>query len=181
MDPPKLSRFQKYLYLANSGYIRSIWLRWKMLRRVPFRKRFLIGTDLEGNTFWEWNNLNNPGRQRRLVELRNGKTEYVDYSLPPQWGQWLRHVRYEPPTVQELMNENVRRAGIAARVAAAEQRWKSIPLKDRPVEHNSVSPQGMPGADMLDTNKSRPASHQHSAVGSEFQPSNWTRKPAQRS
>ncbi|ODQ68919.1 hypothetical protein LIPSTDRAFT_76553 [Lipomyces starkeyi NRRL Y-11557] len=77
-----LKSVSKYIYFGNSGFFRSLYLRWKALRNVPFRKRFLIGTDLEGNTFWEWRNLNNPGRQRRMVELRTAKRDYVDYRLP---------------------------------------------------------------------------------------------------
>ncbi|KAK9376179.1 uncharacterized protein V1513DRAFT_423656 [Lipomyces chichibuensis] len=151
-----LESVSKYIYFGNSGFFRSLYLRWKALRKVPFRKRFLIGTDLEGNTFWEWRNLNNPGRQRRMVELRTAKRDYVDYKLPPQWNQWLRHVRIVPPTIEELMQDEARIAGIQAKIQAAEKRWKSVPLKQTPVGPGSVSPQGMPGSGMLNTD-ARPA------------------------
>ncbi|KAK9237807.1 hypothetical protein V1525DRAFT_402974 [Lipomyces kononenkoae] len=146
----------EYIYFGNSGFLRSLYLRWKALRKVPFRKRFLIGTDLEGNTFWEWHNLNNPGRPRRMVQLRTAKKDYVDYKLPPQWNQWLRHVRGLPPTIKELMQDEARIAGIQAKVEAAEQRWKSVPLKHAPVDPGSVSPQGMPGSGMVNPD-ARPA------------------------
>ncbi|KAK9483697.1 hypothetical protein V1527DRAFT_453869 [Lipomyces starkeyi] len=151
-----LKSVSKYIYFGNSGFFRSLYLRWKALRKVPFRKRFLIGTDLEGNTFWEWQNLNNPGRQRRMVELRTAKRDYVDYKLPPQWNQWLRHVRIVPPTIDELMQDESRLAGIQAKIQAAEKRWKSVPLKQTAVAPGSVSPQGMPGSGMLNTD-ARPA------------------------
>ncbi|KAK9354236.1 hypothetical protein V1505DRAFT_170659 [Lipomyces doorenjongii] len=151
-----LKSVSKYIYFGNSGFFRSLYLRWKALRKVPFRKRFLIGTDLEGNTFWEWRNPNNPGRQRRMVELRTAKRDYVDYKLPPQWNQWLRHVRIVPPTVEELLQNEARLAGIQAKIQAAEERWKNVPLKQTPVSPGSVSPQGMPGSGMLNTD-ARPA------------------------
>ncbi|KAK9360632.1 hypothetical protein V1504DRAFT_475839 [Lipomyces starkeyi] len=151
-----LKSVSNYIYFGNSGFFRSLYLRWKALRKVPFRKRFLIGTDLEGNTFWEWQNLNNPGRQRRMVELRTAKRDYVDYKLPPQWNQWLRHVRIVPPTIDELMQDEARLAGIQAKIQAAEKRWKSVPLKQTAVAPGSVSPQGMPGSGMLNTD-ARPA------------------------
>ncbi|KAK9323733.1 hypothetical protein V1517DRAFT_90029 [Lipomyces orientalis] len=153
---PGLNAVSKHIYFGNSGFLRSLYLRWKALPKVPFRKRFLIGTDLEGNTFWEWHNLNNPGRPRRMVELRTAKRDYVDYKLPPQWSQWLRHVRIEPPSIEELMKEEARLASIQAKVQAAEQRWQSVPLKQTAVSPGSVSPQGMPGHGMLNPDASRP-------------------------
>ncbi|KAM3444793.1 hypothetical protein NHJ13734_001143, partial [Beauveria thailandica] len=35
------------------GPIGQAWLRWKSLR-LPWRKRFLVGFDLQGNTYWEF-------------------------------------------------------------------------------------------------------------------------------
>ncbi|KAK9367966.1 hypothetical protein V1509DRAFT_624942 [Lipomyces kononenkoae] len=151
-----LKPVSEYIYLGNSGFLRSLYLRWKALRHVPFRTRFLIGTDLDGNTFWEWHNRNYPGRPRRMVQLRTAKKDYVDYKLPPQWNQWLRHVRVVPPTIEELVLDEARIASIQAKVEAAEQRWKSVPLKQAAVDPGSVSPQGMPGSEMLNTD-ARPA------------------------
>ena len=117
-----------------------------------------IGFDLEGNTFWEFKNYNVPGRMRRLVELRRS-IPYVDYKMPrkyfmrtvtipdktlrlesyhfiiAQWNQWLRSVRDHPPTLNELMAEEYRLATLGERIKAADARWRSIPLKEKPVSH----------------------------------------------
>ncbi|KAK7205411.1 hypothetical protein BZA70DRAFT_278056 [Myxozyma melibiosi] len=133
------------MQIRSSSPIRTLYLKWRALRNVPFRKKFLVGMDLEENTFWEFVNLNNPGRTRRMVELLGSKKDYIDYKLPPQWSQWLRHVRKDPPSIEELESEQVRLATMKARVAAAQQKWAAIPLKEEAVAQGSVSPQGMPG------------------------------------
>lgn len=108
---------------------RQAYLRWRSLRNVPFRKKFFIGYDLDGNTYWEFHNDNNPLRPRRIVEYRENKGNWVDYKMPPQWMQWLRFTRPHYPTLQELYADKVRQEILKLKVKAAEERWKSIPLK----------------------------------------------------
>ncbi|KAK9449131.1 uncharacterized protein V1518DRAFT_417242 [Limtongia smithiae] len=185
--------------IRTSSRLRELYLRWKGWRKVPFRTKFFIGMDLEGNTFWEFENRNNPGRPRRIVELLGPKKAYIDYKLPPQWNQWLRHVRIDPPSIEELDGEQSRLAGLAAKVAAADARWRSVPLKDSPVANNSVSPQGMPGMDSIDANaataaagtEAPPSSEQStkpeapksksaptaSSPSADYQPTPWSSKP----
>lgn len=56
--------------------------RWKALRTVPFRRKFFIGYDLDGNTYWEFRNDNNPLRARRIVDYREPNKNWVDYKMP---------------------------------------------------------------------------------------------------
>lgn len=109
---------------------RRLYFKFKSLRNVPFRKKWFIGYDLEGNTFWEMNNLNFPTRPRRIIFPRETHLNLVDYKLAPQWVQWLRHARPHAPTLEELINDQNRQAMIKLKAAAAEQKWKSIPLKE---------------------------------------------------
>lgn len=64
------------------GPIKRIYHKWKALRTVPFRKKFFVGYDLDGNTFWEFHDPNNPTRLRRIVEYRVKNLPFVDYKLP---------------------------------------------------------------------------------------------------
>lgn len=110
---------------------RQAYLQWCSLRTVPFRTKFFVGYDLDGNTYWEFYNANNPLRPRRIVEYRENALNWVDYKMPPQWMQWLRFTRPHYPTLEELHDDKVRQELLKYRVQAAEERWKSIPLKEK--------------------------------------------------
>jgi hypothetical protein len=47
--------------------LKQIWLKWKTLR-LPWRRQFLAGSDLSGNTFWEFKDAMNAQRYRRIVK-----------------------------------------------------------------------------------------------------------------
>lgn len=47
--------------------LKQIWLKWKTLR-LPWRRQFLAGSDLSGNTFWEFKDAMNANRYRRIVK-----------------------------------------------------------------------------------------------------------------
>ncbi|KAF5113629.1 hypothetical protein DV454_003455 [Geotrichum candidum] len=110
---------------------RQAYLQWRSLRNVPFRNKFFIGYDLDGNTYWEFFNPNNPDRARRIVEYRDPKLNWVDYEAPPQWVQWLRYARPHYPTLDELHRDKVRQQQIKEKVRQAEARWRSVPLVDK--------------------------------------------------
>ncbi|KAK9381809.1 uncharacterized protein V2V93DRAFT_367921 [Kockiozyma suomiensis] len=194
------------MQIKSSSAIRTLFLKWKALRNVPFRTKFLVGMDLEENTFWEFENRNNPGRPRRMVKLLGAKKEYIDYKLPPQWSQWLRHVRREPPSIEELEAEQRRLATLNYRVRAAQEKWASIPLKEESVASGSVSPQGMPGTNStIDTSsvsgtkrefkkakesrrpvkiestpESKSTAESESDAAVNFKPGAWANKPVKR-
>ncbi|KAK9453714.1 hypothetical protein V1511DRAFT_512594 [Dipodascopsis uninucleata] len=175
------------------SFWRSIYYKWLSLK-IPLRKRQFMGHDLDGNTFWEFSNANSPERPRRIVQLKSTSGSYVDYKLPPQWSQWLRHVRRDPPTIEELQQEQARLAFLKHRIAAAEQRWKSVPLKTSSVSKDEV----MVGA--TDTSTSQPESRTKKQDSSnvksqytykkmytfkkrssdEFEPQAWSSKPLKR-
>ncbi|KIV95487.1 hypothetical protein PV10_03139 [Exophiala mesophila] len=100
---------------------RSLWIRWKMLR-LPWRKRFLIGTDLSGNTFWEFKDALNHNRWRRIVKTSR-KTHYSDVQISPQWHQWLRATRADPPSLQEQTADLERLAQMKTNARLADERW----------------------------------------------------------
>ncbi|KAJ5567597.1 hypothetical protein N7535_006903 [Penicillium sp. DV-2018c] len=59
--------------------VNSLWFKWKKLR-LPWRKSFLVGEDLSGNTFWEFKDVLNASRYRRIVRF-DPKTHYSDVQV----------------------------------------------------------------------------------------------------
>lgn len=110
---------------------RQVYYQWKSLRNIPFRKQFFIGYDLQGNTFWELYNYNNPLRMRRIVFPKKANQNLVDYHLPPQWVQWLRHARPEAPSLKELIDDQNRQIAIKIKAAAADKKWKEAAEKEK--------------------------------------------------
>ncbi|KOS17066.1 hypothetical protein ESCO_005989 [Escovopsis weberi] len=129
------------------GPLAQAWYKWKALR-LPWRKRFLVGFDLEGNTYWEFrltsrgggggggdNENPNPSgsgsgsgeeRWRRIVQYPRS-THYSEIKVPPQWHSWLRHTRRDPPPLAEQAAEVARQARIKELAAAADRRWDAKP------------------------------------------------------
>ncbi|CAN3375666.1 hypothetical protein DIURU_001227 [Diutina rugosa] len=98
---------------------------WKARRDIPFRKKFFCGYDLHGNTYWEFTLDGNMQRLRRKMEPWKPllfKSDYFE-TVPPQWLQWLRRTRFEAPTLEELINDQVRQQKIKVLAAHAESKW----------------------------------------------------------
>lgn len=62
--------------------LRQMYFKWRSLRNVPFRKKFFIGYDLDGNTYWEFYNENNPYKARRIIDYRVQTKNWSDYKMP---------------------------------------------------------------------------------------------------
>ena len=65
--------------MSTPGIFRRVWYRWKALR-LPWRKQFLVGHDLAGNTFWEFKDAINAGRLRRIVRYGH-EAHYADVKI----------------------------------------------------------------------------------------------------
>ncbi|KAF1733859.1 NADH-ubiquinone oxidoreductase assembly factor N7BML [Beauveria bassiana] len=119
------------------GPIGQAWLKWKSLR-LPWRKRFLVGFDLQGNTYWEFrlttrgtgeaapNGLGEVERWRRIVQYPRG-THLSSVKVGPLWHQWLRYTRRDPPSLDEQRGDVVRRARMKQLAADADARWAAKP------------------------------------------------------
>ena len=64
---------------AGPGLTSRLWYRWKALK-LPWRKQFLVGADLVGNTFWEFKDALHAGRWRRIVKYSR-KAHYGDVKI----------------------------------------------------------------------------------------------------
>ncbi|KAI0261588.1 hypothetical protein BC834DRAFT_459221 [Gloeopeniophorella convolvens] len=97
--------------------------------RSFYRPRYFIGTDLEGNRFFEHPSLtSDPARTRRRVEYKvyDDMWDYIGGArrLPVQWTSWLSHTRPDPPTLDELHSDLERQRRVlhnAAVIAARDQ------------------------------------------------------------
>ncbi|KAB8224664.1 hypothetical protein BDV33DRAFT_165148 [Aspergillus novoparasiticus] len=185
--------------------VNSLWFKWKSLR-LPWRKSFLVGTDLSGNTFWEFKDALNAARYRRIVKF-NPKTHYADVQVSPQWHQWLRYVRAEPPSVQEQQQDVLRQIQIKQLARLADERWASkpsyldMPQNKQPepatqttdattnasaqannAHENTATTPEPKDTDHVETpaTKNDPWAAARGAPSQDWQPQSWTPKPSQR-
>ncbi|GAB0132638.1 hypothetical protein EsDP_00001067 [Epichloe bromicola] len=110
---------------AAIGPLTRTYYKWKALR-LPWRKRFFIGYDLQGNTFWEFKLTSAETRFRRIVNYPRS-THYSQVQVSPLWHQWLRHMRAEPPSLEEQSGDVVRQQRMKHLAAEANARWAAKP------------------------------------------------------
>ncbi|KAJ1837863.1 hypothetical protein LPJ70_005686 [Coemansia sp. RSA 2708] len=149
------------------GLFRNVYLRWKALR-LPWRSDVYVGSDLEGNLYFE-RIVRGACRSRRHVVYRKNLavSDYSDKVIPVQWQAWMRHTRAQAPTVAELIQDIRRQERIAVNVrqlAANEARAAgSIAGSAQAAPPNPAAP-----------NPAVPQPrHQKSAPGEGFQPARW--------
>jgi NADH dehydrogenase [ubiquinone] 1 alpha subcomplex assembly factor 2 len=106
-------------------YFQRLWHRWQARRDIPFRRKFFVGYDLSGNTYWEFTIDGNLNNLRRKLEPYIKLPFEVDHyhTVPPQWHQWLRRTRPNAPTIQELINDQLRQDRIKILAKQADQKW----------------------------------------------------------
>lgn len=121
MDPLK----GKYTYWQRLIH------QWKARKDIPFRKKFFVGYDLHGNTYWEFTIDGNMQRLRRKLEPYQPLLFKVDYfaTVPPQWLQWLRRSRNDAPSLEELINDQVRQQKIKLLAQQADANWTAEKLR----------------------------------------------------
>ncbi|KAI0179915.1 hypothetical protein GGR52DRAFT_218994 [Hypoxylon sp. FL1284] len=143
------------------GPIRQAWYQWKALR-LPWRKRFLVGLDLQGNTYWEFRltrgdpESSPDARFRRIVQYPRS-THYSEIKVPPQWHQWLRYQRRAAPSLAEQAEDLSRQDRIKVLAAEADARWEAKPsyLDAPPGEAPGAGDKGQP-VPPLNTGRTQP-------------------------
>ncbi|TGO36960.1 hypothetical protein BHYA_0110g00250 [Botrytis hyacinthi] len=119
--------------------IRKAWYQWKALR-LPWRKRFFVGLDLQNNSFWEFRDAITAGRMRRIVQTPSS-TQYSDVKISPQWHQWLRHTREDAPSIEELVGDLARQERLKVLARQADERWNTkASFLDQPVTRQQALP-----------------------------------------
>ncbi|KAJ6446417.1 NADH dehydrogenase [ubiquinone] 1 alpha subcomplex assembly factor 2 [Purpureocillium lavendulum] len=136
--PPNSSAPTVSMSMKRIGPIAQAWYKWKALR-LPWRKRFFVGYDLHGNTYWEFR-LTTRGdtahdvgtaaagseRWRRIVHYPRS-THYSDVRVSPLWHQWLRHTRPDAPSLAEQRDDVARQRRVKVLAAEADARWDAKP------------------------------------------------------
>ncbi|KAI0964925.1 hypothetical protein F4678DRAFT_364957 [Xylaria arbuscula] len=111
----------------QTSAIQKVWHTWKSLR-LPWRKRFFVGQDPQGNTYYELRQPRGDATEntpyRRLVHYPRS-TPYSEVKVPPAWHQWLRYQRADAPTMTEQIAELQRQARIKVLAAEADARWEA--------------------------------------------------------
>ncbi|KAL1616976.1 hypothetical protein SLS56_011196 [Neofusicoccum ribis] len=125
--------------MPQLGRLRQLWYRWKALD-LPWRKQWLRGVDLAGNTFWEFKEVYGAQRFRRIVKYSR-RTHFGDVKLTPQWIQWLRHTRANPPTISEQQLDEIRQVQLKQLAAEADARWAAKPSALDPLPQPRPHPQ----------------------------------------
>lgn len=105
----------------SNATIKGLWNKWKALR-LPWRKQFLVGQDLAGNTFWEFRDTADPNRMRRIIKGHR-RVQHSDVQITPQWHQWLRQTRADPPSLEEQQMDVTRQIQLKHNARLADERW----------------------------------------------------------
>ena len=85
---------------------------------------YFVGMDLSGTTFWEFKDPLNPVRPRRMAQQTRRK-HYADIQTSPAWHQWLRHTRFDAPSLEEQKADVQRQLQLKHLAQLADERWAS--------------------------------------------------------
>jgi len=69
---------------------------------------------------------------RRIVQQHHHRLHTSDVDVSPQWHQWLRHVRADPPSLEEQARDVVRLRDLKVLAARADERWDMKRMKIEP-------------------------------------------------
>lgn len=133
-----LQRLKQFQVLVP--FRKQLYFKWRSLRNVPFRNKFFVGYDLDGNTYWEFSlDKSVATRPRRIFEPRISQVNIHSYfeMIPIQWVQWLRYSRKYHPSLEDLAKEEVRVEQLRALSAFRneEQKWNRE-MADQRIEEN---------------------------------------------
>jgi NADH dehydrogenase [ubiquinone] 1 alpha subcomplex assembly factor 2 len=95
---------------------------------MPVLELMVQGLDLQGNTFWEFrDSLNSHKHRMRRIVQYPPSVHYSEINISPQWHQWLRHTRRDPPSIAEQSQDLVRQQNLKVLAAEADKRWAAMP------------------------------------------------------
>ncbi|GAA5969498.1 hypothetical protein JCM3765_000875 [Sporobolomyces pararoseus] len=125
----------------------------RALRSVGLRigkDRYLVGTDLEGNSFYEKPHPEYPDewrKNKRYVEYRVTRylSDYNYHTIPVQWSSWLRRTRKQPPSLPELETDYFRQLKLKENVLKLEQLYKEEKLRLQQSDQQALLPEVPPG------------------------------------
>ncbi|WFD25245.1 hypothetical protein MNAN1_000212 [Malassezia nana] len=121
---------------------------WRALSRF-FRignARYIVGHDLENNTYYEFPSLHptDPRRTRRVVKWKNVPypSDFNPKDMAIQWDAWMRHTRKHPPTIQHnAMVLQMREQAQKAQVEANREREHEYALEEQTQRKEPFAPE----------------------------------------
>lgn len=94
-----------------------------------------------------------------------------DAAVTPQWHQWLRHTRPEPPSIQEQAADISRQSQLKHNAALADARWAA---KAKYIEKPKPQPQSDQFGSTERDEVAKPDTHKMAVnPGSDYQPEGW--------
>eukprot|EP00794_Sanderia_malayensis_P008224 gene8224-9104_t len=137
-----------------------------MLRRIvslfsSSRSKRLVGEDQYGNKYFEIERAD--GKPRRSVECPSMQpADYEQGMIPTQWEAWVRGSIKDPPTLQELQEQEIMRKVIIEKAAEIKRKDDEAQRKAFEAGHASTPFYGHPNQG------TEPTSH-----GATFEPGAW--------
>ncbi|PNW78340.1 hypothetical protein CHLRE_09g401150v5 [Chlamydomonas reinhardtii] len=104
-----------------------------------------VGEDALGNVYYRWYEGSGEHRtERREVQWVSEHMYYDPKEVPAEWRMWLRRLRQDPPTPEELVQSAAKAATLSARVAALEEAERLRRLRQQtvgtPDQHAGATP-----------------------------------------
>ncbi|KXN72379.1 hypothetical protein CONCODRAFT_16219 [Conidiobolus coronatus NRRL 28638] len=139
---------------------------------LPFSSKKFIGEDLKGNYYYE--EAFSEGYPRRTVKIldplvKSDLSSLANAPLPVQWISWMRHTRHHPPTIEELMNDEIRKQRTLENVKKLEllqKQEKEQKLLDNGEQVESVKETAEP--------EHKESKLPQTAKPEEFEPESWS-------
>ena len=140
--------------------------------------RRLVGTDLYGNKYYETIRKAGAKPRREVITAVNLKPErYTPDTIPTEWQAWIRGMRDEPPTHEELLMKGKKLDTLQEKVKQIEERDRQLQEKEyeeglvaKPTQKSSNVPVGHASAPVYESldNRTEPTT-----TGKGFQPGAW--------
>ncbi|MEW5304740.1 MAG: hypothetical protein WDW38_009703 [Sanguina aurantia] len=87
-----------------------------------FLKKEVVGFDKAGNKYFRYfENMDGLKKERREVKWASPHMYYDPNEIPPEWRMWLRKLRENPPTEEEVSMGEQRSETMRVKVAAIDE------------------------------------------------------------
>lgn len=154
-----------------------------VLRRTFGIVRDHVGTDHLGNKYYfipeqkTW--TGRLVRAKRIVVAANPREyEYIEGSIPTEWDAWMRGRRKDPPTIEELLNNESYREQV--KLKAKEMEEKELTLQAKEYEEGLVAAPArtLAKGHAAATNFGKEEiSEEPTSTANTFQPGSWMPNP----
>lgn len=140
--------------------------------------RRLVGTDLNGNKYYETIRKAGAKPRREVITAVNLKPErYTPETIPTEWQAWIRGMRDDPPSHEELYMKGKKLDRLQEKVKQIEERDRQLQEKEyeeglvaKPTQKSSNVPIGHASAPVYEKLDSRT---EPVTTSKGFQPGAW--------